>query len=110
MSHLLYLSCQNLGNINAQLGDFAEAPRFFKKALETGTAESSTLRIALTYHNYGALNLAESKLDKARHLLEEAYQLRIEALGDSQDTAATLHLLAYCHCQSGGEASLEAAR
>lgn len=110
MSHLLCLSYQNLGNINAQLGAVTEAARYFEKALETATVESSTLRIALTYHNYGALNLAESKLGEARRLLEEAYQLRVEALGDSQDTAATLHLLACCHCQSGGEASLEAAK
>lgn len=110
MSHLLCLSYQNLGNINAQLGDFAEAARYFDKALETATVESSTLRIALTYHNYGALNLVQSKLTEARRLLEEAYQLRVEALGDSQDTAATLHLLACCHHQSRGEASSEAAR
>jgi tetratricopeptide (TPR) repeat protein len=110
MSHLLCLSYQNLGNIHAQLGDFAEAARYFDKALETGTVESSTLRIALTYHNYGALNLARSNLAEARRLLEEAYQLRVEALGDCQDTAATLHLLACCHHQSGDKASSEAAR
>ena len=110
MSYLLCLSYQNLGSIHAELGDHAEASRYFEMAPEAGTIESSTLLMALTYHNYGLINLGLGNYEKARSLFEEAYQLPEAALGDSPDTAASLHLLACCHCKAGGALSLEAAR
>lgn len=110
MSYLLCLSYENLGNIHAHLGHFEEAAGYFAKALKTGATGSSTLRLARTYHNYGALKLAQSKHDEAYYLLEKAYKLRDEGLGDSQDTAATLHLLACCKHKAGDKTSLDAAR
>lgn len=110
MSHLLCLSYHNIANTFAGQERYEEAASFFERALEVATLEESTSRRALTSHNYGIMRLMQDKVDEARELLETAYQLRCERIGDHPDTAASLHMLACCYHRKGDDDSLDIAR
>lgn len=110
MSHLLCLSYQNIANTFAGQERYDEAASFFEKALNAATREESVSRRALTSHNYGIMRLMQDRVEEARELLEIAYQLRCEKIGDHPDTAASLHMLACCYYRKGDEDSLDIAR
>ena len=98
MDLLLSLSYSNLGNLYGRQRRWEESALNFETALRLGYSSDTTLRQALTTHNYGCMRLAEGHVDKAQDLLTTALQMRSSSLGDHYQTASTLHMLAKCYC------------
>jgi tetratricopeptide (TPR) repeat protein len=110
VSYLLSLSYQNIAIVCGRQGRFDHAATYFDKALSLSGSSEYTLRRALAYHNYGSMRLWQGQVDQARQLLETAYNLRWESLGDHHDTAASLHMLAACYQSSKDDGALLLAR
>ncbi|RYP20212.1 hypothetical protein DL765_002886 [Monosporascus sp. GIB2] len=110
MSHLLCLSYQNMANTYAGQGRYDDAAEYFEKAIDVASIQESASRRALTSHNFGLMRLEQNRVLEARKLLEIAYQLRSENIGDHPDTAASLHMLACCYSQMGNADNLVIAR
>jgi tetratricopeptide (TPR) repeat protein len=110
LGYLLSLSYHNMALVNARQGKFEDAAGYFEQALVISEPNESTVRRALTYHNYGSMRFAQGQITVALGLLETAFQLRWESLGDHYDTATSLHMLASCYQALGDEDSLKIAR
>lgn len=101
LRYLLSLSFSNLANVFGRQEKWDQAAQYYEKAIDIGKESNDTTRRALTYHNFGCMRLEQHQVVAARDLLTEAFQLRSEALGDHNDTATTLHMLALCHHRLG---------
>jgi len=101
LRYLLSLSFSNLANVFGRQEKWDQAAQYYEKAIDIGKESNDTTRRALTYHNFGCMRLEQHQIIAARDLLTEAFQLRSEALGDHNDTATTLHMLALCHYKLG---------
>lgn len=101
LRYLLSLSFSNLANVYGRQEKWSQAASNFEKAIDIGKDSNDTSRRALTYHNYGCMRLGQHEIIAAKDLLSEAYQLRLEALGDHHDIATTLHMLALSYDRIG---------
>ena len=101
LNWLLSLSYSNLGNVYGRQGLWEKSAKNFDEALALGGSLDTTLRQALTTHNYGCMRFAAQQIESAIDLLTRAFQIRSATLGDHYDTASTLHMLALCHYQQG---------
>jgi tetratricopeptide (TPR) repeat protein len=101
LRYLLSLSFSNLANVFDRQEKWDQAAQYYEKAIEIGKESNDTTRRALTYHSFGCMRLEQRQVIAARDLSTEAFQLRSEALGDDNDTATTLHMLALCHYRLG---------
>jgi tetratricopeptide (TPR) repeat protein len=110
LGYILNISYQNMALVNACQGKLNDAAGYFDQALAINDPNGSIVRRALTYHNYGSMRLMQGQVDVALGLLETAFQLRWERLGDHYDTATSLHMLAACYQVQGDKESLNTAR
>jgi len=110
LSYLLTLSYQNIAMVYARRGKFDDAAIYFEKAIALSDPDESMVRRALTFHNYGSMRYAQGLVALAQELMEQAFQLRWESLGDHYDTATSLHMLAACYHAQKSEDSLIVAR
>ena len=90
----------NLGELQAQLGDVAEAMRLYRESLKIAEQIGDVRVKAATLHNMSGLQAQLGDVAEAMRLNEEALKFS-EQIGDVRGKATTLHNMARLHAQRG---------